>query len=96
VAIPPQFAKQRWGCAVCDAYPDSRQVFFDHSPAAVAKRAAAAAADRARRSTPGWTGPQRTTLPGGVWLCSAHAAAAEENGFTSFGIEEIQALRAAD
>lgn len=86
MAIPPQFAAQRWGCAVCGAYPDTRQVFFDHSPEALAAREAAAAADRKRRSSSGWTGPQRTTLPGGVWLCAAHAEAAEAGGRSALGL----------
>ncbi|MFT4975718.1 MAG: hypothetical protein ACI8S6_001611 [Myxococcota bacterium] len=75
MAIPPEYAAQRWGCAICGAYPGTRQVFSDHSPATVAVREAARAADEARRSQPGWVGPQRTTLPGGVWLCAQHVDA---------------------
>ena len=77
MAIPPQYAKERWGCRVCGAYPDSQQYFFSDAPEDVASREAAREADAARRSQPGWTGPQRTTLPGGVWLCAEHARKAQ-------------------
>ena len=76
MAIPPQHAAERWGCAICGAYPESRQVFFHADAAARAETEAARQAWRARTAQPGWVGPQRTTLPHGVWLCGPHAAAA--------------------
>lgn len=94
MAIPPRFAAERWGCAICGAYPDSAQVFFHTDADAVAETEAAGAAWRARRAQPGWVGPQRKTLPHGVWLCEAHAEAAEP--FRAQGREAgLAALKAA-
>lgn len=76
MAIAPRFAAERWGCAICGAYPESGQVFFHRDAAAEAETDAARAGWHAVRSQRGWAGPQRKTLPHGVWLCVEHAAAA--------------------
>ena len=76
MAIPPRYAAERWGCAICGAYPDSEQVFFHRDAAAAAETEAARAAWREVTSQRGWVGPQRKTLPHGVWLCGQHASAA--------------------
>jgi hypothetical protein len=94
MAIPPQFAARRWGCAICGDYPRTSQVYFHADADAAAETEAAKAAWRARTSQPGWTGPQRKTFPHGVWLCAEHAAAAEP--FRARGREPgMAALKAA-
>ncbi len=94
MAIPPRFAARRWGCAVCSAYPGTTQVFFHASPEEAAQTAAARAQLDAIRSRPGWTGPQRTDLPHGMWLCGPHGEAAAP--FQALGRSAgLAALRAA-
>lgn len=97
MAIPPQFAARRWGCAICGAWPDTAQVFFHETPAQAAETEADRAAKTARRSQPGWSGPQRMDLVHGVWLCAEHARAAEPHRARgrSAGLKALRAAAAA-
>jgi len=76
MAIPSRFAAELWGWVICGSYPESGQVSVHRDDAADSETDAARAGWHAVRSQRGSAGPQRETLPHGVWLCVEHAVAA--------------------